>query len=127
MNAPHESQQEFIRAAVAALNRLKLLGVLTATKIGTITSSGTVAKLVTLIQTNIDTPSPALHDADQVRQASLAFADLKKVLNGYGVPVIVDADVETARASGGNKFDALYNPLKALLRFSADLENGGNQ
>lgn len=127
MNAPHETQQTLIRAAVAALNRLKLLGVLTATKIGTITASGTVAKLVALIQTNIDTPSPALHDADQVRQASLAFADLKKVLNGYGAPVILDADVETARADVTNKFNALYNPLKALMRVPADLENSGNQ
>ena len=127
MNAPHESQQELLGAAVAALNRLKLLGVLTATKIGTITNPGTVAKLVTLIQTNLDTPAPALHEADQVRQGSLAFADLKRVLNGHGVPVILDADVEAARASGTDKFVALYNPLKALMRTPADLESAGNQ
>lgn len=128
MNTPHESAMGHIRAACAALQALKRLAILTDTTIAAITSSGTIAKLLALIDSKI--VSPPLHDADQIRQAQQARADLLRVLTGYGTPVVTDADIETARAAGSANFNALYNPLVAKLTLqpaNTVIESAGRQ
>ena len=128
MNTPHETAMGHIRAACAALQMLKRLGILTDTTIAAISSSGTIAKLLALIDSKI--VSPPLQEGAQILQARQARADLLRVLTGYGVPIVTDGDIETARAAGSANFNALYTPLVGKLTLTPNntvIESAGRQ
>lgn len=118
----HTTQEGFVRSALAGMNALNRLGILTAAVIGAITVSGTKAKLVTAIANR--RAAVVLHDAQQVQQYNLALSDFNWLIDSG---VLLDADVETARAAGTDKYLALYDPIKNLLTFPETIINAGNQ
>lgn len=127
MNIPHETWQGDIRAGYAAALKAKALGILTDTTIAALTSTGTIAKLLAKYDAQVASVL-ILHEADQVRAASLARHDLLRVLTGYGSPIITNADVETGRAAGSGNFEALFGPLRNLMTPTPrELESAGNQ
>lgn len=118
----HATQEGFVRAGLAGLNKLKQLGVLTSAIIGTITATGTKAKLQTAIETQRTAITNKLQDAQQIREYDLAYSEVKRLLD---LGIILDADVETARAAVTDKFTALHDPIMNLLTFPQTIVNAG--
>jgi hypothetical protein len=99
----HRTQQVFLEEGIQALNDARALG-LDSAALGAIASPGTVDKLIAAIaalavhETLVVLKSPVTRAVDKMR-------DLE---------ILLDADVETARAAPGDRMETLLNLLRGL-------------
>lgn len=105
--ATHETQRNYARRFVAAFNWAKRNG-LNSAAFGAFNNPGTVAQLKTKIAALRDAAST--HEADRNRYRRLYF-----LVDQESAGLITDADVEAARAAGGDKADAF------IARFTSGL------